>query len=558
MDLLKSRRCIDVLTYTVSIIGLVVATVLIHAASVEAKAPGKRHCYRSVCVDVLTIKEVHGLLGKTVRMTASHYGDPSVDPFNRGTFTSNGERFNANDPTRTASATLPDGTELLLRNPDTGAVSHVRVNDFGPFWVNRELDVTEQVARDLDFEKQGIKALEVTIVSVPTQDDVDRLYRHDRPPLPAMGYLGKRTRPETAKLAQVLLQRSKVAKEELAAQGSVIAGAEPPATVGRVVVREHVYHFVPTQAMSPRALGAEDLSPKHMAAGAAALAQWRMRQQARSEMNAFVFWLLGMFALLAFVAPYGLPLLQLGARHAHRVLTHDDAVEHLRLMLTQEHPTAPARLAHGRLLQLPAPKKEPSDTALEAEVVIMRTDHEEQSNAYEMAQRGSQHDLDGLTAANGLSAHHEPPQVRFGQFAFGLQSKKFISDRCPTELDNGQFAPKKLARIIGEGVCHEGDLRSADAIIISGQVNGHVSSSQVTVEKSGLVDGDVTADWVKVEGWIDGNVVAEKVDLEPSALVSGDVHAKTIRSAPGAVIEGRNFDGRADMRDSLPGRLARA
>ncbi|MAI47740.1 MAG: hypothetical protein CMB79_18190 [Filomicrobium sp.] len=100
------------------------------------KAPGKRHCYRGVCVKVLTVSQVQGLLGKTVRMTASHYGDPSVDPFNRGTFTSNGERFNANDPTRTASATLPDGTELLLRNPDTGAVSHVRVNDFGPFWVN--------------------------------------------------------------------------------------------------------------------------------------------------------------------------------------------------------------------------------------------------------------------------------------------------------------------------------------------------------------------------------------------------------------------------------------
>ncbi len=557
MDLLRPRRCIDVLIHPVSFIGLVAAVMLV-PASVDAKAPGKRHCYRSVCVDVLTVKEVQGLLGKTVRMTASHYGDPSVDPFNRGTFTSNGERFNANDPTRTASATLPDGTELLLRNPDTGAVSHVRVNDFGPFWVNRELDVTEQVARDLGFEKQGIKALEVTIVSVPTQDDVDRLYRHDRPPLPAMGYLGKRTRLETSKLAQVLLRQKQVAVGVVATQDQVAEGAEPTAKLGRVVVREHVYHFVPTQVASPRSLGAEDFTPEHVAAGAAALSRWSMRQQARSELNAFAFSLLGMFALLAFVAPYGVPVLRSGARHAHRFLTHDDAVEHLRLMLTQQHPTAPARLAHGRLLQLPAPQKQPMDKALEAEVVIMRPEDEMGISKREMPEHSLQHGFDGLTARNGVAAHYETVSVQFEKLEFGRPHKRLLTDRGAIGLDDDQFVPKKVARIIGEGVCHEGDLRSADAIIVSGQVIGNVSSSQVTVEKSGLIDGDVTAAWVKVEGWIDGNVVAEKVDLEPSALVSGDVQAKILRSAPGAIIEGRHVEDRAEMADTLTARLARA
>ena len=89
------------------------------------------------------VLKVEGLVGKTVRVTSLHKGDPSVDPFNGGTFMSNGERFNANDPTRTASATLPGGRELLLRNQDTGAASHVRVNDFVPFWVDRELYITE-------------------------------------------------------------------------------------------------------------------------------------------------------------------------------------------------------------------------------------------------------------------------------------------------------------------------------------------------------------------------------------------------------------------------------
>ena len=103
------------------------------------KAACQRHCYRCVCVQVLIVLKVEGLLGKTVRVTALHQGDPSLDPSNRGTSMSNGKRFNANDPTRTASATLPDGRELLLCNPDTGVVLHVRVNDFVPFWVDREL-----------------------------------------------------------------------------------------------------------------------------------------------------------------------------------------------------------------------------------------------------------------------------------------------------------------------------------------------------------------------------------------------------------------------------------
>ena len=513
------------------------------------KAPGKRHCYRSVCVKVLTVEQVQGLLGKTVRMTASHYGDPSVDPFNRGTFTSNGERFNANDPTRTASATLPDGTELLLRNPDTGAVSHVRVNDFGPFWVNRELDVTEQVARDLGFEKLGIKSLEVTIVTVPMLDDVQRLYRRDRPLVPTMGYLGRRTAAETAKLAQVLMRRG---------QGDV--PTSPPIAVAArqdkqvmpapTVVKQHVYHIVSKQQSSPRALGAEDMTLAHEAAGAAALAEWNEARLARSAVADYAFLTSGLFVLLALLAPHGAPLLWSGLRNTHRYLTYDAALEHLRLMLSQEHPTAPARLAYGRLLQLPAPPNEQDNGEFEAEVVITTS---------AMADAA----VDNILHMSGHPNTTVEPvreNTSVDRAAYLVRIEKRLSDapvislpasRATSDDVSALHSPKGSARIIGEGVCHEGDLSSAGVLIISGQVNGNVSAAQVVVEPTGTIDGDVFADWVELEGWINGDVVAQKVDLEPSALVSGQVYAKIINSSSDALIEGKVLEAVVERTNSL-------
>lgn len=529
------------LVFSVNLIWLAAILAFTGASIGRAKAPGKSHCYRSVCVKVLTVGQVRDLLGQTMRMTASHYGDPSVDPFNRGTFTSNGERFDASDPTRTASATLPDGTELLLRNPDTGAVSHVRVNDFGPFWVNRELDVTERVARDLGFEKQGIKALDVIVVSVPSKDDVKRLYRRDRPPLPAMGYLGRRTRAETIKLAQVLMRRYDTPAAALPQVTSAQKPRAIPSSHGRIVVREHVYHFVPKQMPSPRALGAEDLTQADAAAGAEALERWNVTQQARAGFYQSAFSLLGTFILLALTAPYGVSLLRTGARQTLRYLTYDAAVAHLKLVLMQAHPTAPARLVHGRLLQLPAPQPEPVDGDFEAEVVIASSPAKSPAEA---ALTRNITDFRGHQV--GVRAHRGVPRVLL------------TSDRSLNSRGDGRPLPKKVARIISEGARHDGDLSSADAIIISGQVIGCVTSNQVTIEPKGFVDGDVSASWVRVGGWVNGSITAQKVDLEPTALVSGDVRASIINAAEGALIEGQHVEVPVGCDEALTSQQQRA
>lgn len=153
-----------------------------------AKDPGRVHCYRDVCHRVRSIEETRRLIGRTLRMDASYYDDAAVDRFNRGTVTSNGETFDAGSPGRVSSSDLPDGTELLLRNPENGLTSHVRVNDFGPFYGSRLIDVTRRVARDLGFARKGVTPLEVTIISAPLPDEAT--FRRNRVAPPALGHIG--------------------------------------------------------------------------------------------------------------------------------------------------------------------------------------------------------------------------------------------------------------------------------------------------------------------------------------------------------------------------------
>ena len=173
----------------------------------EAKAPGITHCYKGVCHRVRTLDETRMLLGSTLVMAASHYDFPWNDRFNIGVFTSNGERFDAGDRDRVSSSDFPDGTELLLRNPQNGRVSHVRVNDFGPFHGDRRLDVTRRVADDLGFAKRGVTDLEVSVIAIPREDDLT--YRRNRPRTQAMGSLGSYGEADMAALiTQKLSARS--------------------------------------------------------------------------------------------------------------------------------------------------------------------------------------------------------------------------------------------------------------------------------------------------------------------------------------------------------------
>jgi len=87
--------------------------------------------------------------GGGLRWTASWYG-----PGFAGHRTASGEAFNPNALT-CAHKTLPFGTRLQIRNPNTSRTVWVRVNDRGPYAGGRQLDLSRGAAEAIGLAGVG-------------------------------------------------------------------------------------------------------------------------------------------------------------------------------------------------------------------------------------------------------------------------------------------------------------------------------------------------------------------------------------------------------------------
>lgn len=132
-----------------------------------AKSPGKTYCYNEVCHRVKTSVEMDRLIDHEEVVTASFYDDCSVDKHNPCTPLSSGEEMRADLPDNAASPVYPNGTILILFNPQTEARLLVRINNSGPYVKGRMLDVSRAAAEKLGFAKSGVAKLKVTVLSGP-------------------------------------------------------------------------------------------------------------------------------------------------------------------------------------------------------------------------------------------------------------------------------------------------------------------------------------------------------------------------------------------------------
>lgn len=89
---------------------------------------------------------------------ASWYG-----PYFHGRQTANGEIFDQNDLTA-AHPTLPLGTFLKVTNRLNGKSLVVRVNDRGPYFDNRVLDLSRRAAAILNSEDKGVVPIEAVVM----------------------------------------------------------------------------------------------------------------------------------------------------------------------------------------------------------------------------------------------------------------------------------------------------------------------------------------------------------------------------------------------------------
>src|SRR4051794_24447510 len=94
---------------------------------------------------------------------ASIYGNEA-----QGRRTASGERFDQRKPLA-AHPTLPLGSEVTVRSPETGKRVRVKVVDRGPTAPGRAIDLSMAAARKLGIAEEGVAPVEIEATKEPVE-----------------------------------------------------------------------------------------------------------------------------------------------------------------------------------------------------------------------------------------------------------------------------------------------------------------------------------------------------------------------------------------------------
>ena len=211
---------------SISILAAYTAALTITGASF-AKTPGEVHCYNGICHRVKSVEEMAPLVGMETEALTSFYDTAEHDSMNAGTITSSGEEFDADSDTHAASSYYPDGTELLVWNPKNRRAAHIRVNDFGPFYMLRTIDVTRGVAEKLDFVQSGVAKLRIIVLWAPGREDARFRRRRTYPEVE--GYLGAIDADQLTALKYRLISTAPVRNGQVPKDVAAVAAVTEPA-----------------------------------------------------------------------------------------------------------------------------------------------------------------------------------------------------------------------------------------------------------------------------------------------------------------------------------------
>ncbi len=142
------------------------ASLVVGMDSAEAKGPGRTYCFYKTCHRVKTIAETKALIGRDMTLTASFYDSCKKDKFNPCGLTSSGARFEPGRADNAASPILPDGTVALVWSDATGEAVVLRINNAGPYWGDRKLDLSRAAAQKLGVK--GVGKVKLRVLKAPT------------------------------------------------------------------------------------------------------------------------------------------------------------------------------------------------------------------------------------------------------------------------------------------------------------------------------------------------------------------------------------------------------
>lgn len=92
--------------------------------------------------------------------------------------------------------------------------------------------------------------------------------------------------------------------------------------------------------------------------------------------------------------------------------------------------------------------------------------------------------------------------------------------------------------IIAKDTTIKGDLEFVGTLIVEGYLESQVKGMEITIQKSGKLNGTLKVESLNCHGQIEGDIHAKNVVIHSSAVVSGAIHATTLQIEPGASING--------------------
>lgn len=120
------------------------------------------------------------------------------------------------------------------------------------------------------------------------------------------------------------------------------------------------------------------------------------------------------------------------------------------------------------------------------------------------------------------------------------------TERPPVRLDSvppsAGAAPEGAGgtSVIAAGLKIVGDVETAGTLKIEGTVQGSIRGArQVTVGRTGVIQGDIQAEEIVIGGRVVGTVNAsDRVEIQANSVIEGDIHTRSIVVFEGGLLNG--------------------
>lgn len=92
--------------------------------------------------------------------------------------------------------------------------------------------------------------------------------------------------------------------------------------------------------------------------------------------------------------------------------------------------------------------------------------------------------------------------------------------------------------IIAKDTRIQGSLEFVGTLIVEGSLESQVQGIEITIQKSGKINGSLNVQTLNCHGRVEGDITADSVIIHASAVISGEIKATTLEVEPGATING--------------------